>query len=934
MPIEKAPACEAPAKESARESSDSRLPMYAPTIHSERNVVDDGNLFEHSDTVFAQSGSSPTTASVGLQETLLQRAPTRYKTSHERDADGAYARGSILGRYAIIKVIGSGGMGIVYAAYDPELDRRLAIKVLRPDLSHTDEVGMWLLAEAKAMARLSHPNVCTIYEIGTVDNSVFIAMEYVDGQTLAQWLGAQKRSWREVLAVMASAGRGLASAHKAGIVHRDFKPTNIMIDRDDRVRIMDFGVAYRVTEGIRATDKEVHAASSNPAIEIPGIAASSFVGTIGYIAPEQIDKPSADERSDQFAFCVTLYEALYRHKPYRGTSLAEVMVAFERGDHPDFPQQPRVPRWLVQVVAQGLALDPAERHQSMDALIKSIEQIPRRRRAALIGVTGVSLLLAVVVATVWLTRQTSQQHHRACSSAIERVEAVWNQQRSASVATALAKAGIPDAAAQQIRLESVLTEYASQWQTMHTDACEATRIRGEQSEEMLDRRMLCLDERLGQLEALVALLEQSDGELARRAVEMAMRLPSTSDCSARASLLSAMPLPDNDAAAQRVVDIRKQLADVRVRVDAGRYRTALPDAKQLVSRAAEEEYPPVLAESWYLLGSLHGLMGDFRASEQALLKAITYAELAQDDVLRARALTEAVFYTASGGDTAGGEKWALLAHAALTRSAGGDRLRSRLLRNEGTLLYFLNRMEEAFEKHLAALELRERVYGPQHFAVIESLNEVGLMATKLGQFERGLKYQQQALETAQRVLGPEHPKVADCLNNLGNWHGERGDIERATSFYNRALAIWTAALGPKHPMVAVALSNLGAMAMADQDLDKAISLYQRALTIERLRLDDSSFNSAVTQSNIGMILLQKEQFKAAEESLQRAYEGFGDTRSIEVAATGFALAQARARLGRPAEARQLASEARAMYVEAEGTDSEAGTEVADWLADL
>ncbi|HET6583005.1 MAG TPA: serine/threonine-protein kinase, partial [Nannocystaceae bacterium] len=227
------------------------------------------------------------------------------------------ARGTTLGRYVVLERIGSGGMGVVYAAYDPQLDRKVALKLLHAREERDGDSGgrARVLREAQAMARLSHPNVVAVHDVGVVDDTLFVAMEFVEGVTLGHFIAAGSRRWNEVLDVFEPAGRGLAAAHAAGLVHRDFKPDNVMIGNDGRVRVMDFGLARAAAE----ITTESSEGSGGSIVELSGVdrltRTGALVGTPAYMAPELLAGGNADARSDQFAFCVALHRALYGTAP-------------------------------------------------------------------------------------------------------------------------------------------------------------------------------------------------------------------------------------------------------------------------------------------------------------------------------------------------------------------------------------------------------------------------------------------------------------------------------------------------------------------------------------------------------------------------------------------------------------------------------------------
>ncbi|HEX8821716.1 MAG TPA: protein kinase, partial [Archangium sp.] len=259
----------------------------------------------------------------------LSSLETTVRPGRSPGAEAVLERGTAVGRYLVLEKLAAGGMGVVYAAYDPELDRRVALKLLRATALGLDaeEGRQHLLREAQAMARVSHPNVVPVYDVGTFDQQVFLAMELVEAQTLRQWMQAAPRTWRQVLALFLDAGQGLAAAHAAGVVHGDFKPENLLVGTDGRIRITDFGLAHTATPGEDATP-------------VTG-------GTPAYMAPEQLASGArANARTDQFSFCVSLYEALYGERPFAGSSVRDLSAEVLAGRVLAAPTGTRVPPWL------------------------------------------------------------------------------------------------------------------------------------------------------------------------------------------------------------------------------------------------------------------------------------------------------------------------------------------------------------------------------------------------------------------------------------------------------------------------------------------------------------------------------------------------------------------------------------------------------------
>src|SRR5581483_8059691 len=339
-------------------------------------------------------------------------------------AEPALARGTQIGRYVVLDRVGQGGMGSVYAAFDPELDRRVALKLLRAD-DQSEEGKQRLLREAQAMARLSHPNVVAVHDVGVHGGSVFIAMEFVPGSTLKDWMGNQKHTWREVVKAFAEAGKGLAAAHAAHLVHRDFKPANVLIGEDGRVRVTDFGLARG--DGPNLPDPKIAPtfsdSGSHHSLSDPLTQVGSVVGTVGYMSPEQILSQTLDPRSDQFSFCVCLWEGLYGKRPFLGETPQAITRRVLEGKLPEVPRGTGVPARLHAALVKGLQTNPNLRFPSMDALIHELQRDPAQtvRQAAPLVAAAVLLLGGVVG---FQLKQARAAH--ACGAVSQSLAGVWD----------------------------------------------------------------------------------------------------------------------------------------------------------------------------------------------------------------------------------------------------------------------------------------------------------------------------------------------------------------------------------------------------------------------------------------------------------------------------------------------------------------------------
>ncbi|MBL4689267.1 MAG: serine/threonine protein kinase [Nannocystaceae bacterium] len=338
-------------------------------------------------------------------------------------------QGTCLGRYVVLDLLGTGGLGCVYAAYDPELDRRVAVKILQPraEIALAERAQPMLKREAQALAKLAHPNVVPVHDVGTIEDRVFIAMELVRGPTLREWLKQERRTWQQVRDVFVQAGRGLLAAHRAGLVHRDFKPTNVLLAEDDRPQVVDFGLARAVSQVVPPSNS----AGSTPATPVSSnqdlTGTGSVVGTPAYMAPEQLRGGAVDARADQFAFCVTMYEALYGQRPFQAQGLKALEQLVTSGHIPDPPPGRSVPAWLRRAITVGLRPDPARRYASMAELLRAIAadlHSKRRQWLALAAAVACTAVVTVLM-TLWVQPQPTPRQ-------VESVQEMASQARAAA----------------------------------------------------------------------------------------------------------------------------------------------------------------------------------------------------------------------------------------------------------------------------------------------------------------------------------------------------------------------------------------------------------------------------------------------------------------------------------------------------------------------
>jgi len=456
-------------------------------------------------------------------------------------------RGTAIGRYVVIESVGSGGMSTVYAAYDPELDRRVALKVMRATSDDSESIRenerSRLLREAQAMARLSHPNVVTVHDVGTFGDRVFLAMHFVDGGTLGTWV-KNAGSWREIVAMYGYAGRGLAAAHKVGLVHRDFKPDNVLVDGERRVRVTDFGLARPIAPSFGSA---IAAESSTPLslmsssssrLERPITLAGSIMGTPAYMAPEQYLGQSVDARSDQFSFCVALWEACNGERPFKGETLGEVAHSVTKGETRPWPPKSPVPARVRRALARGLARRPDDRFPDMDALLGELVP-PNRTRPLLLAGAAVSLV-ALGAAATGLGLGGSDEV--SCAAAAAALDEVWNEPRRTGVTGKLRGALEPAATERTLAL---VEDYAERWRASATDACTLNKIAATQSDTAFDARSRCLQRRRADLDLQLIRIEHGTAASINAAVSGFHSLTEPEVCNDAELLLRTTPPPDD-----------------------------------------------------------------------------------------------------------------------------------------------------------------------------------------------------------------------------------------------------------------------------------------------------------------------------------------------------------------------------------------------------
>ncbi len=737
------------------------------------------------------------------------------------------ARAATIGRYRILEPIGRGAMGVVYSAYDPGLDRRVALKLLGAERAGKDREQMTarLLREGQAMARLAHPNVVTVFDSGELDEGagIFLAMELVDGETLGAWLAREPRPWRAVLAAFVDAGRGLAAAHHAGVVHRDFKPDNVLVGKDGRVRVTDFGLA-----------RHDGAASGEGPADLPlaVTAAGMLVGTPAYMAPEQLRGEPAGEPADVFAFSSALYQALWRQRPFAGETLAELRASVLRGEVREPPASPKLPAHVRRGILRGLRADPGARVPGMDELLStlSVESVRRVGRTTLFLAPAILLLAAAV----WW-HSTWVASPPICAGGKERLAHVWDDGKKQTIARVFTATTAPYAAATVESVLHSLDGYGTAWVAAYTDACEATHRRGDQSEALLDRRMECLDDRLRELGATADSLVAADRAVLDRAVTAVGALRPLAACANREQLSALVPPPE-PAARDRVDAARAILAHARALRQAGRFADGIPFAAWVTVEARALGYAPLEAEAEFELGMLEKGLGLANECQAPLENAVWAAARAGDVETGVRAATELATVLGFHLKTEDALRWAELAEAETRRLGNDPVMRAAAIGAHAFALVSANRAPEAYAEMEEAIALLRGKLGDKDPVVAAAMMRLANGYMVGGRYADSIEWQERAIDIDTAALGAEHPTTVNLMFNLTGALNGVGRPREALELGRRVLALKEATLGPVHREIALCLSNIGSSALTLGEYDEAVKALQRALEVNEKTL--------------------------------------------------------------------------------------------------
>ena len=767
--------------------------------------------------------------------------------------------GTLIGRYVVLAPLGAGGGGEVVAAFDPQLDRKVAVKRLRSGRD-TD----LLLREARMLAKLKHPNVVTIHDVGVENGEAYLTMELVEGRDLGAWLRAHPgASASERLELLRSAAAGLHAAHQAGVVHGDVKPANVLVGDDGHVQVGDFGVARLVS----ADD-----------------ASGAVVGTPRYMAPEQHEGRPADVRSDVYAFALTAWETLCGDLPFR-TSAATVETArsgtsvepsvaddtrtleLSRAKHegpPPLPSTlPSVPgaRGLFETLRAALQPDAQARPADLAPVLSALRPPTRSR-------WWIPTMLTIGVGSLTAIALRGDEPDERCAGSEDRIAEVWSPARADALEQHWTALGAPwSGAATPLRGE--LDDYAARWVTAHHANCEATSILAEQSAEDGALRNRCLLDARASLDASTALLETASPAIARRADALVASLPDLQRCGDVRRVEASTPVPDDTDLRDAVEAVRDALPATRAELAAGRYAQARTALEPLVERATTLGYAPLSVELSVLWAQALDRTGDaaYPTWEACVRDGLRYG-LHRHAFKCAGRMAERLAERDARYDAA--ETWMTVAEGLAARPDADTNAPNVLLRIQSTIAFEQSDYARARELDQMLVDRLSEAPDRDGRSVGRALISLGNTEYRSGDLKTAEATLRKALEMLEAEAGPEHPETAAGVMNLATVLEARGANEDSLALLERSRQAFTTALGPEHDELALVHTNIAINLTALGRFDDALAEYDRALSIVRVANGPDHVEAGRVLMNIGVVHLRRQDFDAAEQTLTSA----------------------------------------------------------------
>ena len=810
-----------------------------------------------------------------------------------------------IGRYVVKRQLGEGAMGIVYAARDPALRRDVAIKLLRGGASPVRaDAAVRLRREAQGLARLAHPHVVSIFDVGTQDDEVYLAMELIDGVSFATWLAERQRTWREIVQLLLQAAEGLAVAHAAGLVHRDIKPQNVMVTSDGRAKVVDFGLAHHAGAARTSSPEDF----DDVAVRLT--ATGAIVGTPAYSAPEVLGGQLGDPRSDVFSFCVMAFEALYGRRPYDATTLATLREQARRGV--ELPRTPRLPAVVRRMLVTGLRPDPATRPATIAELVPALRSalVPRGKIAIGVG-AGVAMIAG---ASIIAARVAGGSATDPCALDTARTPALTAHQEQ-KIRAAFAATKRPYAATAADHAIASLRAFPARWADARRTSCLATKVRGEQSDELFDLRVACLDEHARGVATMVGLLEVADADLVERSADAVGAATSVASCEGGRELMSPMRPPSEPARAERFAAARADLERATTLRYAGKREQAGEIAKRVLDEADAIAHAALGARAARLYATTHS---DDEDAQALFEDAMRRAEAAGDDRTRVEVGLQLVQVWGAAGKHEAVNKLFADLDAIMARIGAPTELAAKLAYQRGRMAIEQAAYAEAETSLRKARELQVSL-DPSNPETLEIDNELALVVAELGRLDEGDRILAAAIATAEPRLGANHPVVnalhlargqiasaaenyplardeltlaaagfdtgeggekiqaAHARANLAGILLELGDLARAEDNVARSISALEELLGPDHADVGNARSYRAKVLAAKGDGAGALAEYERSIAILEKVVGADHPRVAGIVGQRGALHMKQGHTAAGLADLERAHAVFAKT---------------------------------------------------------
>jgi tetratricopeptide (TPR) repeat protein len=798
-----------------------------------------------------------------------------------RSLDPPREAGSRVGPYIVLDQLGVGGMGVVYAAYDGKLDRKIALKVLRSE-GHDESAAVGrlrLVSEGRALARVAHPNVVTVFDVGTVDEEVYVAMELVDGQTLGTWRAETPRPWPEVVEMFADIAKGLSAVHDAGLVHRDVKPDNILIDGDGRPRVTDFGLARAEADVSESSRRHPALEEGDTPLENPRLTQTGArLGTPAYMASEQLKGQPATPRSDQFAFCVALWEALYGERPFKGGSWVSLVMAVSEGQIREPPSPPSgrpVPLWLRHVVERGLSADPELRWPSMLALGEALRagDPHRARRHATMAASGLGLMAMLGGGVLWQQHQDRARAEADCTHASQAVHDVWSEQRRAQLQDTFAASSIDDALGIHASVTAVLDTFVGAWVDERAAVCLATLDAPQDA--VLQQRAECLDTRIETLDTLLDTFVRGGDVVVSRARRSAEGLTDLGRCSDVERLARMPPPPSDPDVRAQVREADRSLRQTLVHEHVGHYDEGLRRSRAALEQARSTEHAPLIARALYRVAVFEEKLGNYEPAVEHWVASYREATLCGDEDLAAQAAGALAFsegYQLGRHDT--GIRWSQQAGILLERLDKTQTLdEARRLDVLAVLTEMKGDLDGSVTLHERSIGLRESLVPDTHQSIGYGLANLAAVLQQQGRLSEAEQALLRARAIFENAFGADNPTTAHVLSNLAGLYDEQKRFAEGHALHTEVLGIWTSLLGPDHPDVGDVYAAMADASRAQGQLDDAMQHDRAAIRVySGPRGDGQDVRLATRRWSLGRTLVLQGRADEGRQQLQEALE--------------------------------------------------------------